>query len=108
LETFVKTIKSKGGKIAIDDFGSGYSNFMHIINLDIDILKIDGSIVKRINDDEDSYKIVQTIVNFARNLNIKVVAEFVFNEEIYIKVKELGIDYTQGYHIGEPKPDLIH
>ncbi|MCV6608762.1 MAG: EAL domain-containing protein [Campylobacterales bacterium] len=106
LEGFVKLIKSKGGKVAIDDFGSGYSNFMHVINLDVDLLKIDGSIVKEIINDEDSYKIVKTIINFAKDLGIRVVAEYVFSKEVYDKVKDLGVDFVQGYHIGEPNPKI--
>lgn len=106
LESFVKTVKAKGARVAIDDFGSGYSNFTHLINLDIDIIKIDGEIVRRIDVDDSSYKIVQTIVNFAKDLGVEVVAEFVSSEAIYDKLAVLDIDFIQGYYTGKPAPSI--
>ena len=107
LQQFIKKVKSKGASIAIDDFGSGYSNFAHILNLDIDYLKIDGSLIKNLDKDEKMGVIVETIVEFSKKVGMKTIAEFVSNKEIYKKVKEYKIDYTQGFYLGEPKGDLV-
>jgi EAL domain-containing protein (putative c-di-GMP-specific phosphodiesterase class I) len=101
---FIQTIKLYGCKIAIDDFGSGYSNFEHILRLNVDYLKIDGGMIKNIDKDMNSFIITETIVDFAKKMGIKTVAEFVHNEGVFNKVKELGVDYSQGYYFGEPKP----
>ncbi len=90
-------------KIAIDDFGSGYSNYERLLEFQPDILKIDGSLIKNIVEDEYSLHVVESILHFAKKQNIKTVAEFVSNKEIFEKIKELGIDYSQGYYLGEPK-----
>jgi len=107
LRNFIKKVKNIGISVAIDDFGSGYSNFAHILNLDIDYLKIDGSLIKEIDKDEKMGIIVETIVEFSKKVGMKTIAEFVSNQAIYKKVKEYKIDYTQGFYLGEPKGDLI-
>ncbi len=103
VSNFIKKVKKLGCKIAIDDFGTGYSNFEYIIKLDVDYIKIDGSLIKNINTDNNLYLTVQTIVGFAKALKIKTVAEFVHNEEVLNCVKNLDIDYSQGFFIDEPK-----
>ena len=103
VSNFIKKAKKLGCKIAIDDFGTGYSNFEYIIKLDVDYIKIDGSLIKNINTDNNLYLTVQTIVGFAKALKIKTVAEFVHNEEVLNCVKNLNIDYSQGFFIDEPK-----
>ena len=103
VSNFIKKAKKLGCKIAIDDFGTGYSNFEYIIKLDVDYIKIDGSLIKNINTDNNLYLTVQTIVGFAKALKIKTVAEFVHNEEVLNCVKNLDIDYSQGSFIDEPK-----
>lgn len=95
-------LKENGIRIAIDDFGSGYSNFSYLIKLDIDILKIDGSLIKNINSDINSKILVHSIAVFARELGIETVAEFVCDKDIFEKIKGLGIDLMQGYYISEP------
>ena len=102
---FINEIHKIGAKIAIDDFGSGYSNFEYLVKLDIDYIKIDGSLIKNIDKDENSKIIVGVIVGYARKKGIKTVAEFVSSKEIYETVKELGIDFVQGYYTGKPSPD---
>ena len=98
----LKELKKAGFSIAIDDFGVDYSNFERIAELDIDMIKIDGKYIKTILSNEKSYLIVQTITNFAHKLGLKVTAEFVENKEIYDKIKELGIEYSQGYYFSTP------
>ncbi len=103
---FVNNVKSLGAKIAIDDFGSGYSNFDHLLKLRVDYIKLDGSLIKNIDIKGDSEAIVKTIVSFAKNLGIKTIAEFVSNKTIYDKIKSMGIDYAQGYYVGKPTEDI--
>lgn len=103
INKFIKDAKSLGCKIAIDDFGTGYSNFSYIAKLNIDIIKIDGSLIKNIHIDKNMQITVSTIVNFAKALNIKTVAEYVHNKEVYECVKNLGIDYSQGHYLHKPE-----
>ena len=100
----IERLKTHGIEIAIDDFGTGYSNFAYLISLDINTLKIDGSLIKEIDTNGASRSIIRSIVGFASELGIKTVAEFVATETIYETVRELGIDFAQGYHLGPPVP----
>jgi EAL domain-containing protein (putative c-di-GMP-specific phosphodiesterase class I) len=104
---FITKIKSFGAKIAIDDFGSGYANFEHIISLNADFIKIDGSLIKNIDKDKDSEIITEAIIAFSKKLGSKTVVEFVHNEEVYKKVKSMGADFSQGFHLGEPRATLV-
>jgi len=101
---FISKVKSLGAKIAIDDFGTGYSNFEHILKLDVDYIKIDGSLIREITDNPRHRIIVETIVDFAQKIGAKTIAEFVRDETIYTTIKEIGIDYSQGYYTGKPEP----
>ncbi|WP_415407400.1 EAL domain-containing protein [Sulfurovum sp. CS9] len=102
IKEFIGFIKKQGAKIAIDDFGTGYSNFTHLLKLEPDYIKIDGSLIKNIDTDSKSYNIVKTLVNFAHNLNIKVIAEFVHSNEVFDTCKELDVDEFQGYLFAKP------
>ena len=102
VDTFIDNVSRYGCKVGIDDFGSGYSNFHLLSRLDIDFIKIDGSLIKNIDQSKDLEIIVKTISNIAKEFDIKTVAEFVANEHIYNKVKELNIDYSQGYFFDKP------
>ena len=99
---FIKRAKGYGCKISIDDFGSGYSNYYRILELDIDNIKIDGSIIKKLPTDENARVLVETIVSFAKRQGYKIVAEFVSNEEILEYIKKFGISYAQGFLLGKP------
>lgn len=103
---FIKEMKEMGCRIAIDDFGSGYSNYERLLNLQVDYLKIDGSIVKKITTDDISLTIVEAIVAVAKKLEIQTVAEFVFDEETAELATSLGVDYLQGYYFSEPLESL--
>ena len=107
IHSFIDEVYNIGAKIAIDDFGSGFANFEHMTKIKSDYMKIDGSLVKNIDTDPDARMVIETIVVFAKKLGKKTVAEFVSSKEIYDIVKELGIDYTQGYYLGEPKADIL-
>lgn len=101
---FVSAFKAMGVRFAIDDFGSGYSNFKHLISLDIDILKIDGSLIKNIDSQENDRRVSEAIVAFAVTQKMQCVAEHVHNEKVLEVVKAIGIRYTQGYVLGKPVP----
>ncbi len=103
---FIKRARKMGIKISIDDFGSGYSNISSTIKLDIDYIKIDGSLILHVLHDVRYEKVIKSIVNFAKEMNAKTVAEFVESEEIAKKLKELGIDMLQGYYIAKPSASL--
>ncbi|MBV5321003.1 MAG: EAL domain-containing protein [Sulfuricurvum sp.] len=103
---FIHTVKRFGCKIAIDDFGTGYSNFSYLSKLDVDFIKIDGSLIKNINTDQDHLYTVESILFFAHRKGIKTIAEFVEDESVFDKLVELGIDYSQGYLFSVPKPTL--
>jgi len=105
---FFNEIKRHGAKVAIDDFGSGFSNFSYIITLDPDFLKIDGSLIKNLDTDKHAQIVVETIVDISKKLGIKTVAEFVHSSTILSAVKKLGIDYSQGYFIDKPSPNIEH
>ncbi len=103
---FISKAKKLGAKIAIDDFGSGYSNFEHIIKMDADFIKIDGSLIKNIQTDQESRIITEAIIAFSKKLGSKTIVEFVHNQSVQNIVKEIGADYSQGFHLGEPMQTL--
>ena len=100
-------LKELGFKIAIDDFGVENSNFSRLLEIHLDFIKIDGIFIKNLKNNERNVQIIKAIVSLAKALNIKTVAEYVEDEEIYEIVKECGIDYAQGYYIGKPEPELV-
>lgn len=104
---FINKIKKFGSKIAIDDFGTGYSNFIYLMKLNTDYIKIDGSLIREINTNKQALVVVTMVVEFAKKMGIKTVAEFVETQDIQNKVLELGIDYSQGYFFSEPKTDIL-
>jgi diguanylate cyclase (GGDEF)-like protein len=95
-------LKEVGLKIYIDDFGSDASNFSRFLQLDVDVIKIDGQFIKNIDKDINSLKIVESIVALANKIGVKTVAEFVHCETIYECLKPLGIDFFQGNYFSEP------
>jgi diguanylate cyclase (GGDEF)-like protein len=104
---FVDRFKAIGCRFAIDDFGSGYSNFDHLLKLNIDTLKIDGSLIKNLPHHRNAQIFVKHICDFAHEMGINVIAEFVANEAIFDQVKLIGIDASQGYYFYEPAPTLV-
>lgn len=102
LKENLQLFKSLGFSIAIDDFGSGYANFIYLVNLDIDILKIDGSLIRGIDEESTAYQVVKTILYYATNMNILTIAEQVETKEEYDTLVLLGVDYIQGYYLGKP------
>lgn len=106
ITTFIREVKALGCRIAIDDFGTGYSNFAYLIKLEVDIIKIDGSLIKDIDTNMTSVMTIETIVSFAKKMGYKVVAEFVDREAVQETLQRLGVDFSQGYLFSKPSPRL--
>jgi EAL domain-containing protein (putative c-di-GMP-specific phosphodiesterase class I)/GGDEF domain-containing protein len=106
--SFLEKIREYGCKVAIDDFGSGYSNFDYIVKMSdyIDYLKIDGSLIKGINTNPKTQLLVGTLKFLCDNLRIKVIAEFIEDKETFEIVVNMGVVYCQGYYIGEPQDKI--
>jgi diguanylate cyclase (GGDEF)-like protein len=100
LRGFVTRLKNFGSRIAIDDFGAGYTSFRNLRKLGVDIVKIDGAFVQNIARSSDDRAFVQTLIDLARRLQIKTVAEWVQDEEAAIMLRDWGCDYIQGRLIG--------
>jgi diguanylate cyclase (GGDEF)-like protein len=105
---FCIKVRSYGLRVALDDFGSGYSNFSHILNLPIDYIKIDASLISNIDRNHNNKIMVETIVSLAKKLHVTTIAEFVSSKEILDVVKEVGVDYAQGFYLGKPEPIELH
>jgi EAL domain-containing protein (putative c-di-GMP-specific phosphodiesterase class I) len=105
IQDFIQKVKLYGVHLAIDDFGEGYSNFTRLLKYKPDFIKIDGSLIKHIEEDDFSKHMVETIVTFAKKRNIKTIAEYVENRGIFEILCHLGVDYSQGYYLG--KPDIL-
>lgn len=103
---FISSLKALGSKFSLDDFGTGVSGFSYLRALDVDYLKIDGSFVKNIDTDEVSRSMVQSISQVGHTMKLKVIAEYVENQNILDILREIGVDYGQGYHILRPGPLL--
>ena len=101
---FINTLKQLGCKFALDDFGMGYSSFSQLKHLPVDYLKIDGSFIKNLTGDPVDRHLVKAIVEVAHGLAKSTIAEFVGDQETVQLLCELGVDYAQGYYIGQPRP----
>lgn len=106
LKQFIEMVKAYGVRIAIDDFGSGYSNFSHIMELDVDYLKIDASLIKGIVTSVNSQIIVQGLIDFSKRLGMKTIGEYVESKAIMDMLRSMDVDYVQGYYIGKPSASL--
>ena len=101
---FVKTAEQYGVKIAIDDFGSGYSNLVEIAKLEPDFIKIDGEIVRKINASHIHKSIAETAVYMSDKLGIELIAEYVENHELQDTILDMNVRYSQGYLFSKPMP----
>ncbi|MFK5881140.1 MAG: EAL domain-containing protein [Sulfurospirillum sp.] len=106
VKNFITRFKKYGVKIAIDDFGSGFSNFNYILEIEPDYLKIDGTLIKNIDTDANSHALVEAIVKFSHKLGIKVIAEYVHSKKVFDILKELDVDEYQGYYFYEPLQEI--
>jgi diguanylate cyclase (GGDEF)-like protein/PAS domain S-box-containing protein len=101
---FMQTLSELGCRFALDDFGSGLSSFAYLKHLQVNFLKIDGMFVKDMLDDPIDFEMVKSINQIGHVMELETIAEFVENEQILDKLREIGIDYAQGYHLGKPQP----
>jgi PAS domain S-box-containing protein/diguanylate cyclase (GGDEF)-like protein len=97
-------LKGLGIKIAIDDFGSGFANFSYLSAFPADFVKIDGSLIKKINEDEKTRNLVKLLIDYAHSEGMEVIAEFVSSVEIFDTISAMGCDYAQGYYFSAPIP----
>lgn len=100
----LKQLKTAGIKLAIDDFGSGYSNFDQMLKIDADYLKIDGSLISCVLTSHKASALVDAIISFARSLDIPLIAEFVEDDRILAYLRNRGVQFMQGFAIGRPAP----
>ena len=101
--SFVKSLKALGCRVAIDDFGAGYSSFRNLRMLDFDMVKIDGSFVRNLPNSQEDQILVRALVDLARNFGMETVAEWVTDEATASLAKRAGVSYLQGFYLGEPK-----
>jgi len=101
--TQLTSLKEDGFKISIDDFGAQNSNFSRLLQMPVDYIKIDGQFIKNLETSIQSRHITEAIHSFAHKIGAKSIAEFVHNDEVLKIIEEIGIDYSQGYLISEPK-----
>ncbi|MCX6052845.1 MAG: EAL domain-containing protein [Campylobacterales bacterium] len=102
VQEFIQTLHKFGSKVLIDDFGSGYSNFSYFSDLDIDIVKIDGSIVSEITTNERKLHMLKSMHQFSHGMGMECVAEFVETKESALLLRDIGVEYAQGYYFSQP------
>ena len=108
IQNFISTVRDFGCQIAIDDFGSGYSSLEHILKINPDVVKIDGSLIQNIDRDETTSTFVKAVISTLREIGIKkTIAEFVHSATIQDIVCSMNIAYSQGFHIGEPTAEPL-
>ncbi|OGS70809.1 MAG: hypothetical protein A3F91_09860 [Flavobacteria bacterium RIFCSPLOWO2_12_FULL_35_11] len=103
LKNFISAIRLQGCKIAIDDFGTGFSNYSHLLNIEFDYLKIAGELIKEIKNNQKNLDILESIILFCNNQNIKIIAEYVETEEIALTLHHMGVEFLQGYYFSKPQ-----
>jgi len=105
---FIEKVRQLGCQVSLDDFGVGFSSFSYLKHLRADILKIDGSFIRDIHNNNADQLFVKALVDVARGMGMRTIAEFVENEQVYRRVSALGVDYVQGYYLGKPCQQLGH
>jgi EAL domain-containing protein (putative c-di-GMP-specific phosphodiesterase class I) len=100
---FIDKVRSYGAKVALDDFGAGYTSFSYLKELPADLLKIDGSFIVNMNKHPANVAIVEAIVNLGRNLGMRTVAEWAEDLATVRTLVEIGVDYVQGYAVARPQ-----
>ncbi|MCI5207587.1 MAG: EAL domain-containing protein, partial [Candidatus Electrothrix sp. ATG2] len=102
----IKKLKKKGFTFSLDDFGTGLSSFTFLKNLPVNSLKIDGTLIRDVTEDDTSYMMVKFINDIGHLMGLEIIAEYVENEKIMERVKQVGVDLVQGFHIHRPSPFL--
>ena len=106
---FIQEMRGIGCRFSLDDFGAGQSSYAYLKRLPVDFIKIDGAFVRNIASDDVDYALVKSITEMGHFLNKKIIAEYVSDQEIMEVVKDIGVDYVQGYYLGRPRfiEDLV-
>jgi c-di-GMP phosphodiesterase len=104
---FIRSVRNLSYKIAIDDFGSGYSNFSNIIRLSVDYIKFDGTLVQRMKKDEKAVVVLNKMNEIAHELGVATIAEFIDSQQLLNIARKIKIDYCQGFLLGRPSTRLI-
>ncbi len=106
---FISNLRELGCRVAIDDFGAGYTSFRNLQMLRVDMVKIDGTYIRGLSQSPDNQIFVRTLVDLAKNFNLETVAEWVGSDEDADLLEQFGVDYFQGFHVGEPQlePDWL-
>lgn len=102
--SLIMAMKARGCLFALDDFGSGLSSFSYLKNIPVDFIKIDGSFVRDIVNDETDFAFVRSINHIASIMGLATIAEYVENDQIAAKLQEIGVDFIQGHYIGKAVP----
>lgn len=105
-KAFMKELQNMGCKFSIDDFGVGFTSFTYLKEMKVDFIKIDGAFIKKLDENPNDQLFVRAMTDVATGLGIKTVAEFVENQTTLDLLKEMGVDFAQGYHIGKPSPAM--
>jgi EAL domain-containing protein (putative c-di-GMP-specific phosphodiesterase class I) len=101
---FAEQLAQLGCRFALDDFGAGFGSFYYLKHLPFDFIKIDGEFVRQLVSDPTDRLVVSAVVDLARGLGKRTIAEFVGDEATVATLRMLGVDYLQGYHLGKPAP----
>ena len=103
-QQFIRTLKARGCRFVLDDFGTGLSSFAYLKNLDVDFLKIDGGFVRDVNESSIERALVESIHQIGQLLGIGTIAESMENDEILATLEQIGVNYVQGYGVARPEP----
>jgi EAL domain-containing protein (putative c-di-GMP-specific phosphodiesterase class I) len=103
---FISALKDCGCRFVLDDFGSGLSSFRYLKSLDVEFLKIDGELVREIAHDPIQREMVAAIHRIGESMGIQTIGEWVEDAEIESTLRDIGVDYAQGYGVGRPEPFL--
>ncbi len=104
-ERFIDALHRTGCQVCLDDFGTGFASFAYLKHLKVDVLKIDGMFIRNLTREQDNQVFVRAIIDVARGLGKRTVAEFVESQEIWDMLKTLGVDMVQGYHLDQPQAE---
>lgn len=106
VKAFIGMVKTKGVKVIIDDFGSGYSNISNVLKLEVDGIKLDGALIKQIVNDKDIYLFIEHIASFANQLGLQLTAGSVENTTIVTALKKANVTLMQGIYFAPPAPHV--
>ena len=107
MRRFLTNLREKGFAFALDDFGSGYNSFHYLRELHFEYVKIDGAFIANILESKVDRVLIENLNNICQQLGMKTLAEFVESEEIMVRLRAMGIDFAQGFHLGLPAAGFL-